>query len=187
MSGRAEMVEEGGAHLRVPATRNILPSRQTAGGESLPLPQAGRARRPGRAGGRRRPGAKKNATYRAPGGGRQVRWPDGAPEGLGVTVGGPSGPLLGPYHAPPHTFRGVFWRLFSLSDFCRQRPYRVEYTGSPPNSAGKRRRARLVLGWGTAWEHPRVLPAFSFAESRWYLEEAGHLCCHSVQSAFVLV
>ena len=43
---------------------------------------------------------------------------------------------------------------------CRQRPYRVECTGSLPNSEVKRRRARLVLGWGTAREDLRVLLAF---------------------------
>ena len=43
----------------------------------------------------------------------------------------------------------------------RQRPYRVECTGSLPNSEVKRRRARIVPGWGTAWEHLRVLSAFS--------------------------
>jgi hypothetical protein len=44
----------------------------------------------------------------------------------------------------------------------RQRPYRVECTGSLPNSEVKRRRARLVLGWGTAREDLRVLLAFWF-------------------------
>ena len=48
--------------------------------------------------------------------------------------------------------------LFSF----RQRPYRIEYTGSLPNSAVKRCRARLVLGWGTAWESLWVLLAFCF-------------------------
>ena len=43
---------------------------------------------------------------------------------------------------------------------CRQRPYRVECTGSLPTSEVKRRRARLVLGWGTAREDLRVLSAF---------------------------
>ena len=43
---------------------------------------------------------------------------------------------------------------------CRWRPYRVECTGSLPTSEVKRRRARLVLGWGTAREDLRVLPAF---------------------------
>ena len=42
---------------------------------------------------------------------------------------------------------------------CR-RPYRVECTGSLPTSEVKRRRAQLVLGWGTAREHLRVLSAF---------------------------
>ena len=44
--------------------------------------------------------------------------------------------------------------------FC-WRPCRVECTGSLLTSEVKRHRARLVLGWGTAWEHLRVLPAFS--------------------------
>ena len=43
----------------------------------------------------------------------------------------------------------------------RCRPYRVECTGSLLTSEVKRRRARLVLGWGTAWEHLRVLTAFA--------------------------
>ncbi len=43
----------------------------------------------------------------------------------------------------------------------RWRPYRVECTGSLPTSEVKRRRARLVLGWGTAREDLRVLPAFA--------------------------
>ena len=48
----------------------------------------------------------------------------------------------------------------SLFHLCRWRPYRVEYTGSLLTSEVKRRRARLVLGWGTAWEDLRVLSAF---------------------------
>ena len=48
-----------------------------------------------------------------------------------------------------------------VSDTPRWRPYRVECTGSLPTSEVKRRRARLVLGWGTAREDLRVLPAFS--------------------------
>ena len=43
----------------------------------------------------------------------------------------------------------------------RQRPYFVEYTRSHPNSEVKRRKARSVLGWGTAREALRVLLAFS--------------------------
>ena len=45
----------------------------------------------------------------------------------------------------------------------RRRPYRVECTGPHPTSEVKRRRARLVLGWGTAREDLRVLSAFSHA------------------------
>ena len=49
-------------------------------------------------------------------------------------------------------------------DWCdtRQRPYHVESTGSRPITEVKQRRARLVLGWVTAWE-PRVLLALLFA------------------------
>ena len=47
----------------------------------------------------------------------------------------------------------------------RWRPYRVECTGSLPTSEVKRRRARLVLGWGTAREDLRVLPAFALHTS----------------------
>ena len=51
--------------------------------------------------------------------------------------------------------------LHDLRDLSyRWRPYRVECTGSLPTSEVKRRRARLVLGWGTAREDLRVLPAF---------------------------
>ena len=54
--------------------------------------------------------------------------------------------------------------LHDLRDLsCRWRPYRVECTGSLPTSEVKRRRARLVLGWGTAREDLRVLPAFQFS------------------------
>ena len=44
----------------------------------------------------------------------------------------------------------------------RQRPYFVEYTRSHPNSEVKRRKARSVLGWGTAREALRVLLVFLF-------------------------
>ena len=33
------------------------------------------------------------------------------------------------------------------------RPYHDEHTCSRPITAVKHRRARIVLGWGTAWEH----------------------------------
>ena len=44
----------------------------------------------------------------------------------------------------------------------RSRPYHDEYTRSRPITAVKHRRARIVLGWGTAWEH-LVLWASLFA------------------------
>ena len=50
-----------------------------------------------------------------------------------------------------------------VSNTHRWRPYRVECTGSLPTSEVKRRRTRLVLGWGTAREDLRVLPAFSLS------------------------
>ena len=45
-----------------------------------------------------------------------------------------------------------------ISICCR--PYHVECTGSLLTSEVKRHRARLVLGWGTAWEDLRALPSF---------------------------
>ena len=45
---------------------------------------------------------------------------------------------------------------------CRQRPYHVESTGSRPITEVKQRRARLVLGWVTAWEHRVLLTTFFF-------------------------
>ena len=48
----------------------------------------------------------------------------------------------------------------STTHSIRRRPYRVEYTGSLLTSEVKRRKARLVLGWGTAREDLRVLSAF---------------------------
>ena len=51
-------------------------------------------------------------------------------------------------------------RLFAACSVICRRPYRVECTGSLLASEVKRHRARLVLGWGTAWEDLRVLSAF---------------------------
>ena len=48
-----------------------------------------------------------------------------------------------------------------ISSVSRQRPYHVESTGSRPITEDKQRRAWLVLGWVTAWEH-RVLLASTF-------------------------
>ena len=38
--------------------------------------------------------------------------------------------------------------------FCRLRPYHDEHTRSRLITEVKHRRAGIVLGWGTAWEHP---------------------------------
>ena len=46
---------------------------------------------------------------------------------------------------------------------CRQRPYHVENTGSRLITAVKKRRAWLVLGWVTAWEHHVLLALFFFS------------------------
>ena len=63
---------------------------------------------------------------------------------------------------------------FEIKYILRLRPYRVEHTGSLPNSAVKQRRARLVLRWGTAREDLRVLLAFFFRRvSLFNLLEAG--------------
>ena len=52
----------------------------------------------------------------------------------------------------------VYKRIFLA--VCRQRPYHVESTGSRPITEVKQRRARLVLGWVTAWEHRVLLATF---------------------------
>ena len=70
------------------------------------------------------------------------------------------------YYSPCCACRAVF-PSFAFTNYRpavyiinpRWRPYRVECTGSLPTSEVKRRRARLVLGWGTAREDLRVLPA----------------------------
>ena len=56
----------------------------------------------------------------------------------------------------------------------RRRPYHVECTGSLLTSEVKRHRARLVLGWGTAWEDLRVLTAFYLST----FEPEGNQGCH---------
>ena len=52
-----------------------------------------------------------------------------------------------------YRYNAKFWLAI------HQRPYHVESTGSRPITEVKQRRARLVLGWVTAWEH-RVLLVF---------------------------
>ena len=64
------------------------------------------------------------------------------------------------YRCPKGPEVGVLVRFRLDGQQYRWRPYRVECTGSLPTSEVKRRRARLVLGWGTAREDLRVLPAF---------------------------
>ena len=67
----------------------------------------------------------------------------------------------------------------------RWRPYRGECTGSLPISEVKRRRARLVLGWATAREDLRALPAFPNQSGRCHQTKqrkrlhaaAGHTVC----------
>jgi hypothetical protein len=56
--------------------------------------------------------------------------------------------------------RHTKWML--RDDSIRRRPYRVLCTGSLLTSEVKRRRARLVLGWGAAREEFRVLSCFFF-------------------------
>ena len=55
------------------------------------------------------------------------------------------------------TFKGYTRMVFAV---CRQRPYHVESTGSRPITEVKQRRARLVPGWVTAWEHRVLLATF---------------------------
>ena len=55
----------------------------------------------------------------------------------------------------------------------------AENTGSLLTSEVKRHRARLVLGWGTAWEDLWVLSAFSFLP--WAVKKEGS-CCGGVRA-----
>ena len=74
-----------------------------------------------------------------------------------------------------------FFSARTIQSYCAimfWRPYRVECTGSLATSEVKRRRARLVLGWGTAREDFRVLPAF-LCSKFWSNDEAtraGTVC-----------
>jgi hypothetical protein len=58
-----------------------------------------------------------------------------------------------------HTCLVYFLQPFQMNDIdlklckVRLRPYHVEYTSSRPITEVKQRRARLVLGWVTAWEY----------------------------------
>ena len=62
----------------------------------------------------------------------------------------------------------VTYRMSAQQPSCRRRPYHVECTGSLLTSEVKRHRARLVLGWGTAWEDLRVLSAFAPASPEFF-------------------
>ena len=94
-----------------------------------------------------------------------TRWPAAArlKRGSRAKKRGPSPNGEGPCHsrkARALEDRALLERSKKLS--CRGARASVltpEYTGSLPTSEGKRRRARLVLGWRTAREDLRVLPA----------------------------
>ena len=47
----------------------------------------------------------------------------------------------------------IAYRLAKNQSGLRLRPYHDEHTRSRPITEVKHRRARIVLGWGTAWEH----------------------------------
>ena len=60
--------------------------------------------------------------------------------------------------APPPgcdvTTATLWYRISAYLDSrCCQRPYHAENTSSRPITEVKQHRARLVLGWVTAWEH----------------------------------
>jgi hypothetical protein len=88
-------------------------------------------------------------------------------------------PLLGDRRAFAEWYvanmaRHATWML--RDDSTRRRPYRVECTGSFLTSEVKRRRARLILGWGTAREDLRVLSAiYIICTQKIYVLEVGAL------------
>ncbi|KXZ75764.1 hypothetical protein TcasGA2_TC031085 [Tribolium castaneum] len=69
---------------------------------------------------------------------------------------------------PPFLFYNALNKIlgqlmsFENEKTFRQRPYHAEYTSSRLITEVKQRRARLVLGWVTAWEHRVPLPPFCF-------------------------
>ena len=66
------------------------------------------------------------------------------------------------------------WML--RDDSIRRRSYRVEFTGSLLTSKVKRRRARLLLGWGAAREDLRVRSAIYILCTQWnFVLEMGAL------------
>ena len=75
----------------------------------------------------------------------------------------------------------------------RQRPYHAENTSSRPITEVKQHRARLVLGWVTAWEHRVSLSLFvcffNFFFNRFYrrnIVEVGtriyQMTCHPIST-----
>ena len=55
---------------------------------------------------------------------------------------------------PNEVFDFITYTTYTQADsLCCLRPYHVENTGSRPITEVKQRRAWLVLGWVTAWEH----------------------------------
>ena len=68
--------------------------------------------------------------------------------------------LAWPWLGPASGLASTHPAFLLFRNMSRRRPYRVECTGSLSTSEVKQHRARLVLGWGTAWEDLRVLSAF---------------------------
>jgi hypothetical protein len=84
-------------------------------------------------------------------------------------------PLLGDRRAFAEWYVANMARhtTWMLRDYrIRRRPYRVECTGPLLASNLKRRRARLVLGWGTAREEFSVLSAIYilYTQNKFVLE-----------------
>ena len=91
-----------------------------------------------------------------------------------------SGMGLGLRLAWPTHLRALCWQANAMVSsgyrtLFRRRPYRVECTGSLSTSEVKQHRARLVLGWGTAWEDLRVLSALSWIWSCPRGRRQGHI------------
>jgi hypothetical protein len=88
-------------------------------------------------------------------------------------------PLLGDRRAFAEWYvanmaRHTRWML--RDDSIRRRSYRVECTGSLLTSKVKRRRARLLLGWGAAREDLRVRSAIYILCTQWnFVLEMGAL------------
>jgi hypothetical protein len=87
-------------------------------------------------------------------------------------------PLLGDRRAFAEWYvaivaRHTKWML--RDDRIRRRPYRVECTGSLLTSEVKRRRARLVLGWGAARGDLRVLSVIHTLYTHKHVLEVGAL------------